>query len=49
MLKKVLVAAAIAGTLGAVAAPSFADPSLCYDVYADVNGTVVDESGCLPG
>ena len=47
MLKKVLVAAAVAGTIGVVAAPSFAN-SVCYDVHADVNGTIVDESGCLP-
>ena len=48
MLKKALVAAAVVSTLGIAAAPSFAANSLCYDVYADINGTVVDESGCLP-
>jgi hypothetical protein len=48
MLKKILVAVAVAGTLGVVAAPSFAEASLCYDVYTDVNGTVVAQAGCLP-
>ena len=47
MLKKALVAAAVAGTLVGISAPSFAN-SVCYDVYADINGTVIDESGCLP-
>ena len=29
-------------------APAANAASLCYDVYADINGTVVDEAGCLP-
>lgn len=47
MLKKTLLAVTVAGAIGAFAAPSFAN-SVCYDVYADINGTIVDESGCLP-
>ena len=29
-------------------APAASAASLCYDVYADINGTVIDESACLP-
>ena len=47
MLKKAILAVAVAGTVGVLSAPSFAN-SVCYDVYADINGTVIDESGCLP-
>lgn len=47
MLKKVLVAAGIAGALGFIVAPASAATSVCYDVYADINGTVIDEEDCI--
>ena len=48
MLKKVLAGAAIAGALGLIAGPAHADPSVCYNVHAQVQDQVVDQVGCLP-
>ena len=48
MLKKVIVIAGIAGALGLAAGSAAADPSACVDVYLDVNGTVVEQSACVP-
>ena len=47
-MKKLIVIAGIAASLGLAAGAASADPSVCADVYADLNGTVVDESVCLP-
>ena len=48
MLKKVLAVGALAGALGLAAVPAHADASACYDVYVQVNDTVVAQAGCLP-
>ena len=47
MLKKVLAVAAIAGA-AAFATPASAEPSVCLDVYIDVNGNVVAQNICVP-
>ena len=48
MLKKLVVAAGVAAALGLAAGHAAADPSACADVYVDVNGTVVEQTVCVP-
>jgi hypothetical protein len=48
MLTKLLAVAAIAGAVGLTAGTATADPSVCYNVHAQVQDQVVDQVGCLP-
>ncbi len=48
MLKRVLATAAVVAGLSAVLAGPASAAQACYDVYADVNGTVVAQAGCVP-
>ena len=41
-------AAVLAVSMLGFAPAANAAGELCYDVYADVNGTVVDEAACIP-
>jgi predicted dinucleotide-binding enzyme len=48
MLRKSLLAVAAAGAVVALAAPASAAATVCYDVYAEVNGEVVlDQGECI--
>jgi type 1 fimbria pilin len=50
MLKKFVAVAAVVSALGLVSTPAFAaGPQLCYTAHVDINGTVQDQAGCLPG
>ncbi|HVE98682.1 MAG TPA: hypothetical protein VNA12_05825 [Mycobacteriales bacterium] len=48
MLKKVVLIAGVAAALGFAIAPASADPSACASVYVDVDGTVVEQTVCVP-
>jgi hypothetical protein len=48
MLTKLFAGAALVGAIGLTAAPALADPSVCYNVHAQVQDQVVDQVGCLP-
>lgn len=48
MLKKVIALAAVAGALGLAAGPAVAEPSVCVDVYVQVDETVVAQAACVP-
>jgi hypothetical protein len=49
MLKKIAAVVTVAGALGLVSTPAFAaGPQLCYTVDANINGTPVQQAGCLP-
>ena len=45
MLKKIVLAAAVAG---AMSAPAFAAGEVCVDFAANVNGTPVAAAQCVP-
>lgn len=48
MLKKVVLVAGIAAALGFAVSPATANPTACVDIYVDANGTVVEQSACVP-